>query len=69
MTLALFAQAVLTVVRLRLATAPAGRRQRGPRQQAVSRHQDSLATFRRQRQIQEGRWSHPTAPPSPTASR
>jgi SRSO17 transposase len=72
-TLALFAQAVLTVVRLRLATAPAGRRQRGQRQQAVSRHRDSLATFRHQRQIQEGRWSrsHPTTPPSPapTSSR
>ena len=68
-TLALFAQALLTVVRLRLATAPAGRRQRGPRQQAVSRRRDRLATFRHQRQIQQGRWSHPTAPPSPTASR
>jgi SRSO17 transposase len=70
-TLALFAQAVLTVVRLRLATAPARRRQRGPRQQAVSGHRDSLATFRHQRQIQEGRWSrsHPTTPPSPTSSR
>jgi SRSO17 transposase len=70
-TLALFAQAVLTVVRLRLATAPAGRRQRGQRQQAVSRHRDSLATFRHQRQIQEGRWSHPTAPtpPAPTSFR
>ncbi len=66
MTLALFAQAVLAVVRQRLATAPAGRRQRGPRQQAVSRRRDSLATFRHQRQIQQGRRSRPTTPASPS---
>jgi SRSO17 transposase len=71
MTLALFAQALLTVVRLRLATAPAGRRQRGRRQRAVSRRWGSLATFRRQRRTQEGHWPRraPRTPPSPTSSR
>jgi SRSO17 transposase len=67
-TLALFAQAVLTVVRLRLATAPSAQRQKGRRQQAVSGRQSSLATFRHQRRTQEGRWPRP-APgtiPAPT---
>jgi SRSO17 transposase len=71
MTLALFAQALLTVVRQRLTTAPAGRRQRGRRQQAVSRaggRWGSLATCRRQRLTQEGRWPRraPRTPPAPT---
>jgi SRSO17 transposase len=68
MTLALFAQALLTVVRVRLASAPAGRRQKGWRQQAVSRRRGSLASFRRQRRTQAGRWQRPTpeATRSPT---
>lgn len=67
-TLALFAQAVLTVVRLRLATAPSARRQKGRRQQAVSGRQGSLATFRHQRRTQEGRWARPApgTTPAPT---
>jgi SRSO17 transposase len=69
-TLALFAQAVLSVVRRRLATAPAGPRQKGRRQQAVSRavsgRRGSLTVFRRQRRTQQGRWPRPT--PTPTAS-
>jgi hypothetical protein len=72
MTLVLFAQAVLAVVRTRLATsrpAPAAETLKGGEvQQAVTplpppapasttaRHSGSLATFRHQRRAQEGRW-------------
>src|SRR5258707_13416320 len=71
MTLALFAQALLTVVRQRLTTAPAGRRQKGRRQQEGSRagrRWGGLGPFRRPRRTQEGRWPRraPRAPPSPT---
>jgi SRSO17 transposase len=68
MTLALFAQALLTVVRQRLATAPVGRRQKGRRQQAVSRRRGSLAPFRRQRRTQQGRWTRPTPEPTPAST-
>ena len=70
MTLALFAQAVLTVVRIRLATglAPglatdAAPAKGGTSQQAAASppvpagHTGSLAAFRQQRQAQEGRWT------------
>jgi SRSO17 transposase len=80
MTLALFAQAVLTVVRQHLATtASRGPRQKGRSQQAASRgptggQRSSLASFRQQRRAQEGRWPRPPRPlvpagppvPSPT---
>ena len=80
MTLALFAQALLTVVRLRLAaTLPRGSRKGGAVQQAASRgstggRRGSLASFRQQRRAQEGRWGRPPRPPgppvpSPTSSR
>jgi SRSO17 transposase len=76
-TLALFAQAVLTVVRQHLAAGAAGQpRQRGHAQQAVWSHprrgrsRSSLAPFRQQRRAQEGRWSRrtpsaPAVPPPP----
>jgi SRSO17 transposase len=79
MTLALFAQAVLTVVRRHLAdpaSAPPparGRSQKGQSQQAAVRRPPggnrrdswgSLATFRQQRRAQQGRW-----PRRPTPSR
>jgi SRSO17 transposase len=71
-TLALFAQALLTVVRRQLGgAAPRGRRQKGRSQQAAwraprRRGQGSLAPFRQQRRAQEGRWprSAPTTSPS-----
>jgi SRSO17 transposase len=73
-TLALFAQALLTVVRRHLdvaARAPAhAHRQKGRSQQAVWRtprrrgRQGSLATFRQQRQAQEGRWPRRSPPPA-----
>ena len=72
-TLALLAQALLTVVRRHLsAPGPARRpRQKGRSQQAAwraprRRGQGSLATFRRQRRAQEGRWTRqaPTTTPS-----
>ncbi len=69
MTLVLFAQALLTVVRRSLAAPalpsppprPVRGRQQGRSQQAVSRsptggHRGSLATFRQQRRAQQGRW-------------
>ena len=76
-TLALFAQALLTVVRQHLsAPGPARRpRQKGRSQQAAlhapqQRGPGSLAPFRQQRQAQQGRWprraSPPPAVPSPT---
>jgi SRSO17 transposase len=79
-TLALLAQAVLTVVRMHLAAAPIpprGRRQKGRQQQAVLRaptRRGSLATFRQQRLAQEGRWPRRSTPPtlsgpSPSSSR
>jgi SRSO17 transposase len=93
MTLALLAQAILTVVRTRLAqqltTTPtvqpaAATAKQGERQQAVTplprpasptaRHTGSLATFRQQRQAQEGRWPRrgprrgPTTPSAPSPS-
>ena len=77
MTLALFAQALLTVVRLRLAaTPPRGSRKGGAVQQAASRgstggRRGSLASFRQQRRAQQGRWPRPSPPiaasgPSPS---
>ncbi len=73
-TLALFAQALLTVVRGHLATfAPTrAHRQKGRSQQAAlraprRRGQGSLAPFRQQRRAQQGRWprrSPPTTSPS-----
>jgi hypothetical protein len=79
-TLALFAQALLTVVRQHLADlsapGPARRpRQKGRSQQAAlptprrRRGQGSLAPFRQQRQAQEGRWPRRATPPParPTA--
>jgi hypothetical protein len=67
MTLVLFAQALLSVVRLRLATVPVGRH-KGRRQQAVSGRRRSLAPFRRQRRTQAGRWPRPPpeSTPAPT---
>ena len=72
MTLALFAQALLTVVRQRLAATapPPGGAQRGRVQQAASRgptsgRRGSLASFRQQRQAQQGRWPRPPRPPGP----
>jgi len=71
MTLALFAQAVLTVVRQHLAaTVSRGPRQKGRSQQAASRgptggQRSSLASFRQQRRAQEGRWPRPPRPPVP----
>jgi SRSO17 transposase len=73
---ALFAQALLTVVRghLDLATfAPArAHRQKGRSQQAAwraprRRRQGSLAPFRQQRRAQEGRWPRPAPTTSPSA--
>jgi hypothetical protein len=82
MTLALFAQAVLTVVRRDLADLPPPRRrqQKGRAQQAAflttppptrRARRGSLAAFRRQRQAQEGRWTRrstptPSAPSAPS---
>ena len=75
MTLALFAQAVLTVVRTHLANGlatRAGQAQGGaPEQAAWSQARPvatsgSLATFRQQRQAQEGRWPR-HRPPSLTS--
>jgi SRSO17 transposase len=76
-TLALLAQALLTVVRRHLsgaASAPGparGHRQKGRSQQAAwraprRRGQGSLAPFRQQRRAQEGRWTRqaPTTTPS-----
>jgi hypothetical protein len=76
-TLALFAQALLTVVRGHLdraAVAPARvSRQKGRSQQAAlptprrgRRRTGSLAPFRQQRRAQQGRWPRRTTPP-PTA--
>lgn len=71
MTLALFAQALLTVVRGHLATvasAPVSG-QKGRSQQAAlptpnkRRRQGSLATFRQQRRAQQGRWPRRATPP------
>jgi SRSO17 transposase len=75
-TLALFAQAVLTVVRADLAALAPERasrqtRQRGRSQQAAWRatvrqgSRGSLATFRQQRQAQAGRWPRPSPTSSP----
>jgi SRSO17 transposase len=68
-TLALFAQALLIVVRRHLAAVPQGPRQKRPRQkrrsqQAVPRRPasgrgGSLVTFRQQRRTQEGRRPRP----------
>jgi SRSO17 transposase len=77
MTLALFAQAVLTVVRTRLAASPSAPQpaKGGRRQQAVTPPapasamtppRGSLATFRQQRRAQEGRW--PRQSPAPPAA-
>jgi SRSO17 transposase len=79
MTLALFAQALLTVVRQRLGADASLTRQKGHTQQAAWRaparrgRVGSLATFRQQRRAQEGRWTRrstatPSAP-SPSSSR
>jgi SRSO17 transposase len=74
-TLALFAQAVLSVVRQQLvARVPLGARQKGRRQQAAwpvsrpGRGRGSLARFRQQRQAQQGRWPRrtPATPESPS---
>ncbi len=77
MTLALFAQAVLTVVRRDLARLPPppGRRQKGRSQQAAfpptpppptrarrRRGRASMATFRQQRRAQEERWTRRSTP-------
>jgi SRSO17 transposase len=83
MTLALFAQAVLTVVRRNLAGLPPPRRgrQKGRSQQAAFPptppptrrvRRGSLAAFRQQRRAQEGRWprrstSTPSTPSTPSA--
>ena len=74
-TLALFAQAVLTVVRQHLAAqGPArGRRQKGRAQQAIfhgptGSRRGSLASFRQQRRAQERRWPRPPRPPVPAGS-
>jgi SRSO17 transposase len=79
MTLVLFAQAVLTVVRTHLATpsplSSGGRGQKGRSQQAVfhrptggSHRGGSLATFRQQRRAQEGRWPRRSTASRSTAS-
>jgi SRSO17 transposase len=78
MTLALFAQALLTVVRTHLATPPlppsGGRGQKGRSQQAVfsrptgGSHRGSLATFRQQRRVQQGRWPRRSTASSSTPS-
>jgi SRSO17 transposase len=79
MTLALFAQAVLSVVRQHLAAPasipPTRRRQRGQPQQAAflpspppptrRARRGSLATFRQQRRAQEGRWTRRSTPRPP----
>jgi SRSO17 transposase len=75
MTLALFAQAVLTVVRRELAglPPPRGRRHKGRSQQAAfptsppptrRARRGSLAAFRQQRQAQQGRWPRRSPPPA-----
>jgi SRSO17 transposase len=78
-TLALFAQALLTVVRQQLVATVSlgtpGMRQKGRRQQAAwpvgrrgrSRDRGSLARFRQQRQAQQGRWPRrtPATPATP----
>jgi len=69
MTLALFAQALLTVVRQQLSAGAPPTRQRGHTQQAAwhtPRRQGSLAPFRQQRQAQQGRW--PRRPPRPAST-
>jgi SRSO17 transposase len=71
-TLALFAQALLTVVRQHLAAAPAGRRQKGHPQQAARGGprrggRASLDAFRQQRQAQQGRWPRRATPTTPAA--
>jgi SRSO17 transposase len=69
MTLALFAQALLTVVRQQLSAGAPPPRQRGRSQQAAwhaLRQQGSLAPFRQQRQAQAGRW--PRQPPRPAST-
>jgi SRSO17 transposase len=63
-TLALCAQALLTVVRRHLAAVPQGPRQKRRSQQAVPRRPasgrgGSLVTFRQQRRTQEGRRPRP----------
>jgi SRSO17 transposase len=77
MTLALFTQALLTVVRGHLATVASARvaGQKGRSQQAAlptpskRRRQGSLATFRQQRRAQQGRWPRrATPPPAPPAA-
>jgi SRSO17 transposase len=77
-TLALFAQALLSVVRQHLvANVPPGTpgtRQKGRRQQAAwpvsrpTRGRGSLAQFRQERRTQEGRWPRCTREPPQTAS-
>ena len=77
MILALFAQAVLTVIRRDLAdrSPPRGRRQKGRSQQAAfpttpptplpptrRARRGSLAAFRQQRQAQQGRWTRRSTP-------
>jgi SRSO17 transposase len=74
-TLALFAQALLTVIRTRLAAIPAPQgsrppqRQKGPPQQAGvpgrrtrRARRGSLAAFRQQRRAQQGRWTRRSTP-------
>lgn len=78
MTLALFAQAILTVVRTRLAASPtaptAETATGGPLQQAVLRpsapesSRGSLAAFRQQRRAQEGRLARRGTSPSSSPS-
>jgi SRSO17 transposase len=72
-TLALLAQALLTVVRWHLsAQGPArGHRQKGRSQQAALRAhkgRGSMATFRQQRHAQQGRWTRPAPTTTPSAS-
>jgi SRSO17 transposase len=81
-TLALFAQALLTVIRTRLSlsAAPAARvpQQKGPPQQAAGVRRPSrrtprgrrrsMAAFRRQRQAQEGRYTRQAAGQAPPPS-
>jgi hypothetical protein len=71
MTLALFAQALLTVVRGHRATVASARvaGQKGRSQQAAlptpsqRRRQGRLATFRQPRRAQQGRWPRRAPPP------
>jgi SRSO17 transposase len=71
MTLALFAQALLTVVRQQLSAGAPPTRQRGHIQQAAWHapahgERGRLAPFRQQRQTQQGRW--PRRPPRPAST-